>query len=159
MRSQIRTLAAAAAGLGIAAAVTACGTTGHPAATAAPAGAPAGPRAAAQYPYSYYHSMMSRYLGGSMMGGGSHGWMMSPAGYRWMTGGGGVPGWMRGGHIPAFIVGGGTGMGKFMGRLWASAPGPRVSPAQAARLGGQARPAPRPTGPRTPSPSTLAAPA
>lgn len=136
MRSQIRTLAVAAAGLGIAAAVTACSAPGHPAGPAAPVSAPAGPRAAAQYPYSYYHSMMGRYFGGSVMGG-SYRWMTSPAGYRWMTGGGGVPGWMRGGHIPGFMMGGGTGMGAFMGRLWANAPGPRVSPAQAVRLGSQ----------------------
>jgi rusticyanin len=91
--------------------------------------------------------MMGRYFGGSMMGGGSSGWMMSPAGYRWMTGITGVPGWMRGGRFPAFMMG--TGMmgtgtsadpGKFIGRLWADAPGPRVTPAQAARAGNQIPP-------------------
>src|SRR6266571_1409841 len=141
-RSQIKTLAAAAAvavaGLGAAAAITACGTSGHPAAgTTAAASAPAGTQARAQYSYAYYRSMMGRYLGGSMMGGESYGWMMGPAGYRWVTGLSGVPGWMRGGHFPAVMMSTGTDMGKFMGRLWADAPGPRISPAQAARLGSQ----------------------
>ncbi len=81
--------------------------------------------------------MMGGYLGGSMMGGGSYGWMMGSAGYRWMTGVSGVPGWMRGGRFPGFMMSTGTDMGKFMGRLWANAPGPQVSPAQAARLGSQ----------------------
>jgi len=73
--------------------------------------------------------------------------MMSPAGYRWMTGITDVPGWMRGGHFPAYMMGSGmmgTGTsadpGKFMGRLWAGAPGPRVTPAQAARAGNQIPP-------------------
>jgi rusticyanin len=35
------------------------------------------------------------------------------------------------------MMGTSTDPGKIMGRLWASAPGPRVSAAQAARLGGQ----------------------
>jgi rusticyanin len=59
-----------------------------------------------------------------------------------MTGAHGVPGWMRGGHFPAFMMGGGmmgasTDPGKLMGRLWASAPGPRVTPAQAVQAGNQ----------------------
>jgi rusticyanin len=140
IRSHIKTMAAAAAvaatGLAAAGAITACGSNGHPASTAtAAASAPAGTQASAQYSYSYYRSMMGRYFGGSMMGGGSYGWMMSPAGYRWMTGVAGVPGWMRGGQFSAFMMGGGTDMGKLMGRLWADAPGPRVSPAEAAGLG------------------------
>jgi rusticyanin len=87
--------------------------------------------------------MMSRYFGGgSMMGGGSYGRMMGPAGYRWMTGGHGVPGWMRGERFPAFMMGSGmmgtgTDPGKLMGRLWAGAPGPRVTPAQAVQAGDQ----------------------
>lgn len=117
----------AAAGLGSAAVLTACGTFGRP------VSAPAGARASAPYSYSYYRSVMGRYAGGSMMGGGPGGWMMSPAGYRWMTGVAGVPGWMHGGYVPAVMMG--TGMGQFMGRLWADAPGSRVSPAEAARLG------------------------
>jgi rusticyanin len=73
--------------------------------------------------------------------------MMGRAGYRWMSGVTGVPGWMRGGHFPAYMMGSGmmgTGTsadpGKFMGRLWANAPGPRVTPAQAARAGNQIPP-------------------
>ena len=151
MRRQIKTLAIAAAlaaaGLGTAAAITACGISGQPAGTAASASPPAGTQARAQYSYPYYRSMMGRYFGGSMMGGGSRGWMMSPAGYRWMTGITGVPGWMRGGHFPAFMMGNGmmgtstsADPGKFMGRLWAHAPGPRVTPAQATRAGNRIPP-------------------
>ena len=147
IRSQIKalaTVALAAAGLVAAAAITACGTSGQTPGAAASASPPAGTQARAQSSYSYYRSMMGRYFGGSMMGGGSHNWMMSPAGYRWMTGVNGVPGWMRGGHFPAFMMGSGmmgTGSsadpGKLMGRLWADAPGPRVTPAQAAGAGNQ----------------------
>ena len=149
MRSQIKTLAKAAAlaaaGLGTAVAITACGTSGQTSGAAASASPPAGNQARAQQPYSYYRSMMGHYFGGSMMGGGSYGWMMSPAGYRWMTGSTGVPGWMRGGRFPAFMMsrgmmGAGTDPGKVMGRLWAEAPGPRATPAQAARAGGQIPP-------------------
>ena len=151
MRRQIKTLAIAAAlaaaGLGTAAVITACGTSGQTSGTAASASPPAGTQARAQDAYSYYRSMMGRYFGGSMMGGGARGWMMSPAGYRWMTGSTDVPGWMRGGHFPAYMMGSGmmgTGTsadpGKFMGRLWAGAPGPRVTPAQAARAGNQIPP-------------------
>jgi rusticyanin len=151
IRRQIKTLAIAAAlaaaGLGTAAVITACGTSGQTPGTAASASPPAGTQARAQDAYSYYRSMMRRYFGGSMMGGGTRGWMMSPAGYRWMTGVTGVPGWMRGGHFPAVMMGSGmmgTGTsadpGKFMGRLWAGAPGPRVAPVQAARAGNQIPP-------------------
>jgi rusticyanin len=151
MRRQIKTLAMtaalAAAGLGTAAAITACGTSGQTPGTAASASPPAGTQARAPDAYSYYRSMMGRYFGGSMMGGGARGWMMGPAGYRWMTGVTGVPGWMRGGHFPAFMMGSGmmgTGTsadpGKLMGRLWANAPGPRATPAQATRAGNQIPP-------------------
>jgi rusticyanin len=54
---------------------------------------------------------------------------------------------MRGGHFPASMMGSGmmgTGTsadpGKFMGRLWADAPGPRVTSAQAAVAGNQIPP-------------------
>jgi rusticyanin len=150
MRSQIKTLAivvALAAGLGTVVAITACGTSGQTSSAAASAGLPAGTQARSQDSYSYYRSMMGRYFGGSMMGGGSSSWMMSRAGYRWMTGIAGVPGWMRGGRFPGFMMGSGmmgTGTsadpGKFMGRLWAGAPGPRVAPVQAARAGSQVPP-------------------
>jgi rusticyanin len=94
----------------------------------APAGAPG---------YSWYRSMMGRYYSGPMMGGSSGGWMMGRAGYRWMMGGASAPGWMRGGQLPAAMMGASTDPGKIMGSLWATAPGPRVSPRQAARLGSQ----------------------
>jgi hypothetical protein len=77
-----------------------------------------------------------------MMGGSSDGWMMSQAGYRWMTGNGTTsPGWMTGAlpsaMMGACMMGGGTDPGKIMGSLFAGAPGPRVSPAQATALGDQ----------------------
>jgi rusticyanin len=125
-------VAAAGLGAGIAAAVV----------TGSPGPAP-GRRGTASIvtaapPYSYYQSMMSRYYGGagSMMGGG-YGWMMGSAGYRWMFGGAGAPAWMRGAHLPATMMGTRTDMGQVMGRLWAGAPGPRVSAGRAAALGGQ----------------------
>ena len=126
----------AAAGLGAGVAIAAGGSPGQPAAAAA-SPAPAG---SASPGYSWYRSMMAGYLGGGgMMGGSSDGWMMSPAGYRWMTGGTGAPGWMRGQDLPAFMMGGaaGTDPGTVMGTLFADAPGPRVSAAQAAALGTQ----------------------
>ena len=146
MGSQIRKLAITAAvtatGLGATAVIAACGTSGQPAGATAAASAAASPQPKAQPSYPYYRSMMGRYFGGSMMSGGSYRWMLSPAGYRWMTGSHGVPGWMRGGQFPAFMMGSGmmgtgTDPGKLMGRLWADAPGPRVTPAQAVRAGNQ----------------------
>ena len=121
----------AAAGVGTGAAIAASSSPGGPA-TAASASSAASPG------YSWYRSMMNGYYGGgSMMGGSSAGWMMSEAGYRWMTGGAASPGWMTGGSLPGMMMGGGTDPGKVMGNLWANAPGPRVSAAQAAALGGQ----------------------
>jgi rusticyanin len=124
-------VAVAGLGAGAAAAVTSnLGTTPKGTAGAAVSAVP---------PYSYYRSMMSRYYGGSpmsMMGGG-YGWMMGAAGYRWMFGSAAAPAWMRGAHLPPMMMGTGTDMGHMMGRLWANAPGPRVSPEQAARDGSQ----------------------
>ena len=132
----------AAAGAGTGAAIAASGSPGQPAASATSSSAAPG--------YSWYRSMMGSYYGSSsgsgMMGNsssyGSYGWMMSQAGYRWMTGGGTAsPGWMTG-ALPAAMLGGGmmgtgsgTDPGQIMGRLWADAPGPRVSADQAAALG------------------------
>ncbi len=84
--------------------------------------------------YDYYRSVMGRYGPGSMMGGPS-GWMTGRSGYGWMMGGAAAPGWMRGQSLPGVIMGGSTDPGKVMGRLFADAPGPRVSPAEATRLG------------------------
>ena len=128
-----------AAGLGTGAAVAASQSPGQPAASTS---ASAGPG------YSWYRSMMSGYYGNGggagMMGNsssGSYGWMMSQAGYRWMTGGVSSPGWMTGALPPAMMgtgmMGGSTDPGTIMGRLWANAPGPRVSAAQATALGSQ----------------------
>jgi rusticyanin len=54
-------------------------------------------------------------------------------------GGAGAPGWMRGGALPGFMMGGsaGTSPGTVMGTLFAGTPGPRVSTADALRLGTQ----------------------
>ncbi len=54
-----------------------------------------------------------------------------------MRGIGGVPGWMHGDRLPGYMMGVSTDPGTIMGRFWASAPGPRVSAADAARLGSQ----------------------
>jgi rusticyanin len=126
-------VAAAGLGAGVAAAVSSSpGTT--------PMG-PAGAAVSAAPPYSYYRSMMSRYYGGSpgsMMGGsGGYMWMMGAAGYRWMFGGAAAPAWMRGAHLPGTMMGTGTDMGHIMGRLWANAPGQRVSPSNAIRMADQ----------------------
>lgn len=123
-------VAAAAVGLGTWAAIAA-GSPSHPTA------ATASPTPSASPGYSWYRSMMGNYSGGTMMGGSSGGQMMSPAGYQWMTGGANPPGWMIGGSLPPAMMGTGTDPGKIMGRLWADAPGTRVSPSAAARLGSQ----------------------
>jgi len=119
----------AAAGLGAGLAVAASGSGAQAPAATAP-GSP---------PYSYYHSMMSGYYGGSsMMGGsGNYQWMMGTAGYQWMFGGASAPAWMRGAVMPGSMMGADTDPGKYIGQLWANAPGPRVSPIQAAQSGSQ----------------------
>ena len=125
----VAVVAAAGLGAGIAAAAT---SSSAPATAAASTTASPG--------YSWYRSMMGRYYGGTMMGGSSYRWMMGAPGYRWMMGGASAPGWMRGGSLPASMagmMGAGGDPGKIMGRLWANAPGQRVSAAGAARLGNQ----------------------
>jgi rusticyanin len=94
----------------------------------------------AETSYAYYQSMMGRFGlgGGSMMGGSDYGWMMGNSGYGWMMGGTSVaPQWMQGQRLPGFMMGTSADMGQVMGRLFADAPGPRVSPAEAAALGNQ----------------------
>ncbi len=126
-----------AAALGTTVAIAVTGSPGGPSARGA-AGGPSG-----RTGYQYYRSMMGHYLGSGMMGSGSYRWMMSPAGFKWMTGGAAAPGWMHSVRLPGAMMGPGSTMGpgsdpgKIMGRLWANAPGPRVSPSQAAQLGGQ----------------------
>lgn len=120
------------------------------------------PASATAAPYGFYRSVMGRFAsaapsggtGGSygpmgggpgpMMGGpagsasggvGSYGWMMDRTGYAWMMGGARAPGWMRGEDLPGFVSGGADGPGSVMGRLFANAPGERMSPAEAKRLG------------------------
>jgi rusticyanin len=133
----IGTLAITAAGL---AALAGCGTTTKaPAASATPAATtPAAAATLGGSAYAYYQTMMKGlYGGGTMMGGGSYGWMMGATGYQWMMGGAGAPAWMRGQALPGFMMGTSADPGQVMGSLFANAPGPRVSAAQAARLGSQ----------------------
>ncbi len=59
---------------------------------------------------------------------------MTQAASAWITGGTSAPGWMRGGRSSS-MMGTGTDPGTAMGTLFANAPGPRVSTAQAAALG------------------------
>lgn len=126
LAAAIGIVAVTSAGL---AALSGCGTTSKaPAAAATPGGAT----------YAYYRTMMGHLYGGSsMMGGSSYGWMMGGTGYRWMMGGLAAPAWMRGHAVPGFMMGTSREPGKIMGALWAGAPGPRVSPAEASRLGSQ----------------------
>jgi hypothetical protein len=126
----VAVIAVAGLGAGVAIAAT---SGGSPATSSTAPSSPYGPG------YSYYRSMMGRYFGGSPMMGGTGGyrWMMGAAGYRWMFGGASAPAWMRGEQLPAAMMGTGADPGQVMGRLWASAPGPRVSPSQAAALGSQ----------------------
>lgn len=75
---------------------------------------------------------------GTMMDGLSASSMMGAAGYTWMVGAAAPPGWMRGGSLPRFLMiagGPGSDPGSVMGRLFADAPGSRVSTAEALRLG------------------------
>jgi rusticyanin len=116
-------------------ALASCGTTAK---APAAAGAPATAAKPADPTYSYYQTMMERlYGGGSMMGGSSYRWMMGATGYEWMMGGAAAPSWMRGQALPGFMMGASSDPGKIMGALFANAPGPRVSAAQAAQLGSQ----------------------
>jgi rusticyanin len=133
----IGTLAITAAGL---AALAGCGTTTKaPAASATPAATtPAAAATLGGYAYSYYQTMMKGlYGGGTMMGGGSYGWMTGATGYQWMMGGTAAPAWMRGSALPGFMMGTSSDPGQVMGSLFANAPGPRVSTAQAAQAGSQ----------------------
>ncbi len=124
----IGVVALSAAGIGAGVAVAVSGGSSSP-------GTPSS-GAAGGSSYSYYRSMMGRFGSGSMMGG-SYGSMMGGTEYHWMMGGATAPGWMRGGALPDFMMGTSTDPGKVMGKLFADAPGSRVSPAQAIRLGNE----------------------
>lgn len=134
LAAAIGVAALAAAGLGGGAAITACGSSAQ---------APAAASTPGNSTYSYYRSMMGRLDPSSsgssgMMGGtSSRSWMMGATGYRWMMGGLAAPAWMRGSALPGFMMGTSSDPGKIMGALFAGAPGPRVSPTQATRLGSQ----------------------
>ena len=119
MAALVAVIALAAAGTGVGLGVS-LGGSSEPASSADPA-------------YACFQSVMGRYPG-SMMGGS----MMGSYGYGWMMGRANAPGWMMGGSLPSQMMGGATDPGQAMGRLWADAPGPRVSPAEATRLGAEA---------------------
>ena len=112
--------------------IAACGPTGQPSAAASTPGGAA---------YSYYRSMMGRLDSGaasSMMGGTpSRGSMMTSTGYQWLMGGNDAPAWMRGSALPGYLMGPASDAGTAIGALFADAPGTRVTPARAARLGSQ----------------------
>jgi rusticyanin len=133
LAAAISMAAFAAAGLGVGVSVAACGSTGQmPAAAGSPGSSE----------YSYYRSLMGRLYSASgpsgMMGStGSQSWMMSETGYRWMMGGPDAPAWMQGSALPGYMTGTSRDPGKIMGALFADAPGTRISPARAARLGRQ----------------------
>ena len=133
LAAAISMAAFAAASLGVGAGVAACGSTAHVAAAAGPPGGSG---------YSYYRSMMGRLYSASgpsgMMGStSSRSWMMGETGYRWMMGGLDAPAWMQGSALPGYMMGTSHDPGKIIGALFANAPGTRVNPAQAARLGRQ----------------------
>jgi rusticyanin len=89
----------------------------------------------------YYDAMMGRNRWGhQMMGGTSPEQLRGDRGFAWMMGGAHAPGWMHGGSLPRMMMMGNADPGTVMGRLFADAPGDRVSPAQAAALGEQVPP-------------------
>ena len=138
----ITAAAAIAAGvLGAGLALTLCrGLSASPRALATPS---------AKTSFAYYETVARRFAGGqpqgygsmmrtggygSMMGGAGYSWTMSQSGYTRMMGGANAPGWMTGGSLPASMMEGRHDPSKVMGKLFANAPGARVSKAQAARL-------------------------
>jgi rusticyanin len=90
---------------------------------------------------SYFVSMMGRYEGGSMMGG-SQGSTSTDPSYAWMMGGARSPGWMDGGALLAAMMGTSKDAGAVMGRLFANAPGDRVTALSATQLGNSRPPGP-----------------
>lgn len=130
-------------GIGVGMAVAAGGSASGPAATVPTSTAvvTARPVGYTAPGYSWYRSMMSDYYGSGtgMMSGPAASWMMTQAGYQWMTGGARAPGWMRGGPLPGFMMGRSPAItpGTVIGALFANAPGLRITPAQAQRLGSQ----------------------
>src|SRR5260370_26768833 len=130
----IITLVFPAAGRGAGVHLASCGST---------APSPAAASTHGDSTSSYYRSMTGRLDSGSsgssgMMGGTpSRSWMMGTTGYRWIMGGVDAPAWMRGQALPGFMMGTSSDPGTIMGALFANAPGLRISPAQATRLGGQ----------------------
>lgn len=86
--------------------------------------------------YGYYQQLMGRYvaMGPGMMGN-NYSWMLGQSGFAWMMGGSRPPGWMAGGTLPRFVMGSSTDVGQVIGKLFAAAPGPRVTRSEAASLG------------------------
>jgi hypothetical protein len=85
--------------------------------------------------YQHHRSVIGHYGAASMMGVG-YAWKTGTSGYPWMLGGDGAAHeWMHGEALPGFMTGAGTDPGTVMGGLFADAPGPRVTPSDATRLG------------------------
>ena len=64
--------------------------------------------------------------------------MESEQAFRWMTGAGTAPGWEAGRDLPTFLLPwSGQGAGRYVGWLFAGAPGPRMSEAEEERISRQ----------------------
>jgi rusticyanin len=124
-----RRLAVILAAIGLGAGGVAAGL-----ATSAGGASPSQASASSAQSHSYYQSMMGQFGSNSMMGG-SNGSLTGATSYGSMMGGASAPGWMSGGTLPSYMMGTSTDPGKVMGKLFANAPGPRVNPAEATRLG------------------------
>jgi hypothetical protein len=118
----ITTFVLAAAGIGVGLAVAAGGGSSSPGMM--------GSEGAGSSMNSYFQAMMKNYQGSSMMGSST-----GSVSYGWMMGGTDAPGWMSGGSLPASMMGTSNDAGKVMGRLFADAPGTRVSATEATQIG------------------------
>jgi plastocyanin len=131
----------AGAGTGIGLAATSDGGAGHGTLTTASQPATAGTvTTASAADYAYYRSVMTRFGMRAMAGSGEYGygWMMGTrsAAPRWMVGGS-LPGAMMGGGMAGSGMMGESDLGAVMGRLFADAPGPRMSAGRSVQLGSQ----------------------
>ena len=126
----------AGAGTGIGLAATSDGGAGHDTPTTAAQPSTVGTATTAgTADYAYYRSVMARFGMRAMAGSDEYG-------YGWMMGTtSAAPRWMVGGSLPGAMMGGGmmgeSDPGAVMGRLFADAPGPRVSAGRSVQLGSQ----------------------
>jgi hypothetical protein len=129
----------AGAGTGIGLAAASGGGAGHGTPTTAAQPSTAGTvTTAGAANYAYYRSVMTRFGMRAMAGSDEYGygWMMgkTSAAPRWMVGGS-LPGAMMGGGMAGGGMMGESDPGAVMGRLFADAPGPRVSAGRSVQLG------------------------